>query len=354
MAEQKVYNWGIISCGDISFDFANALLTNKRCNIIACASRNQTSSNAFAKKFGIPLENAYPNYKDIMKNKNIDILYIGCIHLNHYKTTLLGLHHNKHILCEKPATMNMKQLNHVLKLAKQKNKFYMEGLWTKFFPVINQAKSWIKDGKIGNIRTVSSNFGLNLALERKNNPNSWKWNNKYGGGIFLRLGMYCVAMCVMLYGIQMPKEIKALANMDKQGNVDANVYAMLKYDDNKYGVMYTTMENETTNDLLIIGDKGTIKVFGYFHAPTKIRLDNNDGSITREFPLKTECKYKMKYRNGTGFIYEIKGVIQCLDEGKIESNVHSWNDTIACMKILDKIRKQIGLRYDADNMDAKL
>ena len=136
--ENKVWRWGIIGCGKISSDWCNVLLNDDRCIIQSCAARSLVSAQKFAKKFDIPIENAYDSYETLAKDDNVDIIYIGTIHPNHVSSSLLGLNNGKHILCEKPVTMNNQELQEVLDCARKHGLFYMEGMWVRIIYIYIQ------------------------------------------------------------------------------------------------------------------------------------------------------------------------------------------------------------------------
>ena len=100
MASDKVYNWGIIGCGLISFDFTSALLKSPRCKVVACGARKLEKSQNFAKQFNIPIYNAYDSYDAVSKDPNVDIVYIGTIHPSHFKSVIFALNNGKNVLCE--------------------------------------------------------------------------------------------------------------------------------------------------------------------------------------------------------------------------------------------------------------
>ena len=340
---KKIYRWGIIGCGKISSDMCNVLLNNNRCQIIGCASQSLKSAQIFAKKFDIPIENAYDSYAKLVMNKSIDIIYIGTLHPNHYESSILGLKNGKHILCEKPATMNYAQLKDILYYAKKYSLFYMEGMWTKCFPAIKQVRQWINNGYIGDIICVDCNRGIKMPM---NVPRLW--NNKLGGGCLMDIGVYTVSILTMIFGPKLPETIQCMGNVD--GNVDTMFSCMIKYNDKQYAVMNGTFYGNNTNECNIIGTRGRIRIFGKFHCPTKITMiSESHEEVTKEYTLPNDYKYKMNY-GSHGFCYEINEVIQCLDRGQIESLLHTWKDTEICMKIMDEMRRQIGIKYDADNI----
>ena len=124
MAQVK---WGIVGAGKISFDFCLALKTlpdSEHC-IKAVAARSIERSKEFAEKFGI--ERAYGSYDELFQDNDIDIVYIGTLHPSHKELSIKAMEHNKYVLCEKPVTMDLKELEDVLSVAdSRQNVSFME------------------------------------------------------------------------------------------------------------------------------------------------------------------------------------------------------------------------------------
>ena len=70
----------------------------------------------------------------MVRDPEVEIVYVNVIHPFHKNGVSLALNHNKHILCEKPFTMNAKEAEELIQLAREKKCFLMEGFWTRFFP----------------------------------------------------------------------------------------------------------------------------------------------------------------------------------------------------------------------------
>lgn len=153
--------WGIVTAGRISNDFLNGLRTlpSHEHTVVCIGARNLKSAQDFAKLHNIPI--AYEGYESIAKNPDVEIAYIGALHPAHYEIGVLMLEHGKHVLSEKPLCMNAKQTKKLTELARSKNLFLMEGIWSRFFPVYQHVKEQIDAGKLGEIREVNVTFGFN-------------------------------------------------------------------------------------------------------------------------------------------------------------------------------------------------
>lgn len=151
--------WGIASVGYISHDFVNALSpTNINDHqVIAVAARDLDRSEHFAKQFNIP--KFYGNYLELAKDHDIEVVYIGTLHIKHFDIAMLMLEHGKHVLCEKPLCMNEKQVRLLTAFAKEKRLFLMEGIWSRCFESYQYVRHRIESGSLGAIKSIEIEIG---------------------------------------------------------------------------------------------------------------------------------------------------------------------------------------------------
>ena len=118
--------WGIFGAGKIAHDFIVAMKTlpQDEHKVVAVASRSLERAAEFADTHSI--EKAYGSYEELARDANVEVVYVSTIHPQHAPLCKLALSHGKHVLCEKPMTMNLKQTKEVFQLAKAKGLFVME------------------------------------------------------------------------------------------------------------------------------------------------------------------------------------------------------------------------------------
>ena len=172
----KTWNFGIIGPGKIANRFADAFQFVPRAKLYAIASRDKSKGNAFAAAH--PVDKIYDSYESLLKDPAVDVVYIATPHPFHYEQTLLCLNHGKAVLCEKPAAINLQQIKAMTDLSRSKKIFFMEGMWSRFFPVINKALELIKSGAIGEIKYLNADFGFAAPV----NPDSRIYKLALGGG----------------------------------------------------------------------------------------------------------------------------------------------------------------------------
>ncbi len=150
--------WGILGCGRIARKFATDLKLVEDAILVAAGARTIESANAFAKDF--PVAYTHGSYEELVQNEQVDVIYIATPHSEHHKNTLLCLNHGKAVLCEKAFAVNSRQVKEMVKLARQKQVFLMEAVWTKFLPHYQMLKSLLAEKKVGDVKSVLINFGF--------------------------------------------------------------------------------------------------------------------------------------------------------------------------------------------------
>ncbi len=352
-------NWGVIGTGRIAYDVAYAINFIAGNKIAAVASRKKENAASFAKTFGA---RACADYHDLVKDKDIDIIYIAAPNSLHYEIMKLCIENGKHVLCEKPLTLNSMQAEEIKRAAAAAGKFCMEAMWTRFIPSIGKVSELIKAAAIGEIRMIRGSFGTRLTKESRFDLNQ-------GGGALLDLGVYPLSLTYLFLG--MPDEIQGEMAVGKTG-VDEQTAISLKYASGALASLSCSFRAELDNEFIIFGEKGSIKIGPPFYRTSKIYLSESSGearpqsaaSVNRNlykypFFLRFASFYKENLISlpgkqprrlvipfeGTGYHYQIMEVNNCLRENRTESQQMPLSHSVAVLQIMDEVRKQCGLRY---------
>lgn len=327
--------WGIAGAGKISHDFVSAIssLPKEEHQVIGVASRDLLRAQAFANHHSI--KNAYNDYEALAKNKDIEIVYIGTLNPQHFEIAKLMLNHGKHVLCEKPLTMNLKQTTELVQLAKSRNLFLMEAVWSRFFPIYDAIRQEITSGNIGEIHQVIVSFGFKMPdVERLQKKN-------LGGGTILDLGVYGLQFACMVFNNEMPHTIKASGCLNEEG-VDVSTSTTLQYKGNRTATIVTHALVDMPNEAYIIGTKGTIHVPSFW-CPPKANFPH--GTLHKPLP---DTVFTMNFINSAGLSYEAAAARTCLQKGMIEHPNMSHATSILLATLEDELRKQIGVVYPED------
>ncbi|XP_053403355.1 trans-1,2-dihydrobenzene-1,2-diol dehydrogenase-like [Mercenaria mercenaria] len=323
--------WGCVGPGKISWDFFLAIQDNLQKadhDFVAVASRDQDRAQKFADKFHF--KKAYGSYEELAQDKDVEVVYIGTVHISHAELSIKMLKAGKHVICEKPMGMNYKQVKQVLDVAKEQKRLFVEAVWSRWFPVYEKIREELATGCIGDPRLVQANFCIPIANVGRIN------DIKVGGGGLLDIGIYVVQFAVFVYN-EMPETITVVGNM--RGDVDESACIILKY---KNGAManltYHTDAGTGNNTATILGKKGRIQVDSPFHCPTTM----TSSSGTFKFALKDGDYF---HGNSAGLHYEAAAVRECINKGLQESPNFTHSDSELVHRIMDEVRKQIGMKY---------
>ncbi len=204
----------------------------------------------------------------------------------------------------------------------------MDALWIRFTPLMQWLKPALDNGFLGHLGMFSGSFGYAMEFD----PQSRVYNPDLGGGALLDVGIYPLSTSVWLMGA--PEETKALATLGKT-SVDERTGIVMKTRDGKISTLYTAVVNRTPWDFTVMGENGIMTVHGpWWHQDT-----------LTYYPKTGEPEEKKFSFDGRGYGYMAQHVMTCLCEGKIESPVIPHDETLSIMKIMDRIRVQIGLKY---------
>lgn len=319
--------WGILGTGGIARKFAEGLALLPDARMTAVGSRTQASADAFGAEWKIP--NRHGGYPGLMSDPEVDAIYIATPHPLHYANALGCLTAGKAVLCEKPFTMNARQAEEVIALARTRRLFLMEAMWTRFLPIFVKIRSLLAEGAIGEVRQVQADFAFQADFD----PKSRLFDPALGGGALLDLGVYPVSLASMVLG-EAPRRIASLAVLGATG-VDEQSAAVLEYSAGRLAVISFSFRFTSPQEACIIGTAGQIRIHRpWWHADTITvsRAGRADETITLP-------------NLGYGYAHEALEVMECLRGGKTESRVMPNEESLRIMQTMDAIRAEWGLKY---------
>ncbi len=183
--------WGIVGLGNMGNHFAEAAKEIKDVKINAIASLNKIKLQTFGKKFNIPSKNYFSNYDQLIESNLVDAVYIATLNNTHLDLIRKCAKFKKHILCEKPATVNNNELKEIKKIISDSNVCFLEAIAFRSHPIVYELVKVLNENKFENIVSIEANFGFNT---KRINPKSRLYNKSLGGGAILDVGCYPIAM----------------------------------------------------------------------------------------------------------------------------------------------------------------
>ncbi|WP_225827892.1 Gfo/Idh/MocA family protein [Streptomyces naphthomycinicus] len=331
MAEQRV-RWGILATGGIAAAFAADLVDLPDAEITAVASRGRESAEAFAERFGVA--RAYGDWASLAADEDVDVVYVATPHVAHRAAAGLCLEAGRNVLCEKPFTLNLREAEELVALAREHDRFLMEAMWMYCSPLVRRLRALVADGAIGEVRTVHADFGLAgpfPAAHRLRDP-------ALGGGALLDLGVYPVSFAQMLLGE--PDAVTASAVLSPEG-VDLQTGAVLSWESGALASVHCSIVGGTAVTASVTGSRGRIDVpAGFFH-PDRFVL-HRDGRDPEQFAADPADGPRTSLR------HEAREVMRALRAGEKESPLVPLEGTLAVLRTLDAIRERVGVRYPGE------
>jgi predicted dehydrogenase len=326
---QQPIRWGILGTGSIAKAFAEGLTLLPDTELVAVGSRSEASAKTFAAEVGGNLT-AHGSYEALAHDPNVDVVYIGTIHSQHKANTLLCLETGKNVLCEKPFTLNAKEAEEVIKVARAKKLFLMEAMWTRYFPIMDELRKLLADNAIGELRMLHADFGYPTNIK----ATKWTCQLEHGGGSLLDVGIYPLSLASHVLGT--PENITGLAHLGETG-IDENAAMVLRYDTGALAVLASSFNTATPQHAILMGRNGSIHLHTPWWKPSKLTVTRSGKSETLERPY-----------TGNGYQFEALEVMNCLREGRLESKLMPLDETLSLMRTMDTLRLQWGLKFPVD------
>lgn len=318
----KKLKWGILGPGSIARDFAQAL---NRVNgeVYAVASRNKERAEKFARENNV--KKAYGSYDEIIKDKDIDVVYIATPHSNHYEYIIKSLNNNKHVLCEKAITVNERELEEALKIARENNLVLEEAMTLFYMPLYEKVIKKINNEDLGKVNIVQVSFGSFKEYDENNRF----FNLDLAGGALLDIGTYALSFARYFLS-SMPEEILSTVKKAKTG-VDEESGIILKTKEDEIATISLAFRSKMPKRGIVSCDNGFITIDNFPRA-NKATINYLDGAVE-----VIECGEEEKALD-----YEVIFMEERIKENK-ESN--SIDLTYDVTKIMNKVRKDWGIVY---------
>lgn len=317
------FRWCFIGAGDLAKTVASQLNKSGRHQVVSVYTRNYDKGIAFAEKYG---GKAYPTPEEAITAEGVDGVYIVTPHSSHYKYAKLSLELGKPVFCEKAFTVTAKETDELIALAKEKNIYLCEAMWTWFSESANKTKQWIDVGTIGRVQSADFSYHVR-TIDRKGRHT----DPKRAGGALLDITIYPITYAYRLWGT--PAEIESVGVI-KEG-IDHSEKIIFTYPDFKVNISASIADFKGLEKMSIKGEKGEIKA-PFYHCAN---------GVTYKKSLFHKETFKGKGPKFNTYLDEFDAVAEDIRAGRTESDMVPLKATSDVMHILDKIREQIGLEY---------
>jgi predicted dehydrogenase len=325
--------FGIIGTSMITELFISGAQKVNGFKLSAIYSRDIDKAKAFGSKFGDDIL-CFNNLEEFSVSLEFDAVYIASPNSLHAPQSMLMLSHGKHVLCEKPAVSNSRELEEVINLARSKNLLYMEAMKSLTMPAYLKLQELLP--RIGKVRKYIGNYCQYSSRYDRHKKGEYvnTFRKEFSNGSLLDIGIYCLYPAVHLFG--KPIGVSANGVILEDGGVDGTGSVLLKYADMDALITHSKVSNSKMPSE-IQGELGNILI-DKIGSPEKITLILRDGTTEEHVPEQEIFN----------MMYEAQEFVSLIDEGTPESSINSYSLALHVHKILDEARKQIGLIYPAD------
>ena len=239
-------NWGILGLGRMGRTFANAIKETSNSKLISIASKSENVFDNFKND----------TYENVINNKEIDAIYISSLNNTHTDLIKKVIQEKKFVLCEKPISTTVNDLNSVVTLYDKKKNYLYEAIAYYCHPQTLEIINLIKNNEIGEIKRIECDFGFKTKFK----SSSRLFNKSLGGGAIFDLGCYPISFFTLF--CKDPKKIvleEKDLNYAKTG-VDDDATATLNYDNKLFGKIHVSLKNNLKNICKIYGTRGYLKI----------------------------------------------------------------------------------------------
>ena len=339
---QRKIRWGLLGAGNILHRWMKGVRQVEDMEIAAVSSRTKERAQLMAETFRIP---EALTYEELLARKDIDIVYIPVPHPAHKDLAIRAMNAGKAVLVEKPAGINARELDEMVACARKNGVFFMEAVWTRFFPLIEQLHPYFSEDGIGEVRAISTNFSY-----RTEDPSSRLFDLERAGGGLLDTGVYNLHFNHMILQ-KNPVRLMGMASMNTDEMhlpVDEQAAYIAQYEKGELGMMCSAVRTDMIDTAYIYGTKGHV-ILPKFWKPTRAQIVIGEKTEVLECPVQQ----KVPGIEDEGYQYELRHVNACLRDGKKESPVMTWQASHDILSQCDELRRQWNLVYPADFTSGK-
>ena len=320
--------WGICGTGAIAEKFVEALRSIPDARIAAVGSTSDQRARSFGERMGI--EQRHSSYEALAADDSVDVVYVASTHERHVDDTILFLDAGRHVLCEKPMALSVAEATRMIDAAQAGDRFLMEAMWSRFLPSYVELGRLLDEGVIGRPMLLTADFSFSVPEDAR--ADHRLFDPARGGGALLDLGVYPLQLSRLVFGA--PDEVFATGLLTDSG-VDGQSTLTLTHAGGGVSLLSTSIITPGTCTARIMGTDGSITLDAFMHATQRLTVEGTHPQVIDTEPASLH--------------FQVPEVHRCLREGRQQSDVWSWADTLANLTVTDQARRQIGLRYPSES-----
>ena len=350
--DTRPFRWGIIGTGSVARKFTAGLRQSAGGIAAVAVGRDAGRTAAFASDFSIA--NNTVDLAAAVGRPDIDAFYIATPPTAHHAAALTCIAAGKPILIEKPMSASAADTKAIVDAARSADVFVMEGIWTRFLPLLTEVHRRVQNGDIGEVRSFEASFGLPNIPDARDN----QFNATLGGGALLHRGLYPLALALSFLG---PGVLAgSVATLGDTG-VDEDVTVLLRHGSGAISTLRASLRAPLANDMTIEGTQGRIHIAAPLYRPWQARLIQTKPSLRtggggrprfealRESTFVQGAAQRLsgwrkqgstitRHFTGNGYHYEADAVMAAVRNGATECAAMPLDDSLAIATLMDAAR----------------
>lgn len=322
----RPFGWGIIGTGLIAGIFADDL-RGAGLRIAAVGSRTRPAAEMFAAAHGA--RRAHGCYESLVADPAVDIVYVASPNAFHREHALLAIAAGKHVLVEKPFTLDASEAREVVGAARAAGVAVVEAMWTRFLPHMTRVREVLRESGLGDVRTVIADHGQLLPSA----PDHRVHDPALGGGALLDLGVYPISFAVDLLGL--PQKVIANSTLGATG-VDRQTAVITVHAGGRQALSHAQLDARSAVRASVIGTDARLEIDPWWYNATGFSVINPDDVVIERFRVEVP---------GRGMQFQAMELERLVEAGETESSILPLDETVGIMAVLDEVRAQAGLSF---------
>ena len=325
---QDTLNWAVLGTGVIANEMAQALQKMGK-SLYAVGNRTHEKAVAFAEKYGV--SKVYDTIDDMFLDADVDIIYITSPHNTHYAFMKQALMYGKHLLVEKSITLNSRELDDMIALAKEKKLVLAEAMTIWHMPLYKELWEIVSSGELGKVQMIQLNFGSYKEYDMNNRF----FNINLAGGALLDIGVYALSL-MRSFMAETPDQVMSQVRFAPTGT-DEQASIILMNKEQQMAAITLSMHSKQPKRAMISCEKGYIEIMEYPRADKAIIVDAASGAVT---PVEAgETKRALEY--------EMQDMEEAVQSGDVSRMQMPFTGDV--MNIMTDLRKNWGLVYPEES-----
>jgi predicted dehydrogenase len=321
--------WAMVGTGLMADLILRDFPLSENTELVALVSRDVAKADQKLAEVGISALSL--SFEQAIAHPEIDLIYIASPHSEHFWMAKAALEAGKHILVEKSFMNSAEEAEEIYALARQKNLFSMEAMWTKFMPLHNELIDIVKSGRIGELRLIEANFGFLRTFDN----NHRLFNKELGGGSSLDQGVYTTTL--NRWFADSPIKHQSTSGYNYPNGVDALAMTSFEFENGVIGRGNSSLGTSLGMAARLVGDLGIIEIQESFW--------NTTDAVIKTYQANSdvaEVERLSRPRKGAGYVHMIEAVSSSVLAGEIENHQHTHAFSLEIMRSLDKTRADLG------------